>query len=98
MRSWRTRADARRAQRLADGNLLLAAGGARQEEVREVGASDQQGAADRGEQDAERAADIAHGHFMERREHRALAGVGAWILCGELARDAAHFGGGLRAR
>ena len=42
------------AQREADGDLLLAAGGARQQEVRDVGAGDQQDQAHDGHEDVER--------------------------------------------
>ena len=42
----------RGAQRLADGDFLVASGGPHQEEVRQVGAGDQQGAAHRSQENA----------------------------------------------
>jgi hypothetical protein len=59
-------------ERHADGDLPLPRGGAHQQQVRHVGAGDQQHQADRAEKEQQLLAHVAHHRFLERRDgHRA---------------------------
>ena len=64
----------------ADGNLPLTAEGARQQQVRDVGARNQQDQADRADQDDERAPDVADDLFLERDDAERQAAVGRIVL------------------
>ena len=79
---------ARRANRRADRDLALPRDGAPEEEIRRVGAGDQQHEAGGDEQDDERRPHVAHlAARIERRRARAPAGIGVCVFRRELPRD-----------
>ncbi len=92
---WKTRR-APRAERRADRDLLAASERAREEQVADVGARDQQHERDRGEQHHQRHADVADDQLLQRDDGGAPAGVLLRILALEPHRDRFHLGFRLR--
>ena len=94
---------ARGAERQAHRDLALADRGARQQQVRDVGARDQQHQPDDAQQQARGAhhvlaeAGVDRG-LRERQERHVAAGVVVRVLLGELARERLQPGLGLRQR
>ena len=74
------------AQSGADGDFLLAAGGAREQKVRDVGAGDQQHQRHRAHQHKQRAADVSHHLFLQANDVHAEGAV-ALVLFADAAGD-----------
>ena len=83
------------AEREADGELTAACRPARQEQVGNVGARDQQHERDRAQQRKQARLDVANDPLVQRRQHEADLLVGLWKSGLELGRQGG--GGGLRA-
>ena len=81
------------AERGADGQLASADEGAREEQVREVGAADQQQAADGAEQHVERGADRrGDGAVDQRFDQDVEIAVGVGIFARQVGHHRAHVG------
>jgi hypothetical protein len=72
------------AERKADGNLLLPAGPARQQQVRDVGAGDQQHETGGRDEHARRGPDLADDLLAKAGEPRVMIGIVARHVAGEL--------------
>ncbi len=84
-------APARRAQRDADGHFARAAGRSREQQVRDVGAGDQEYEADRAHQRQEHQLDRPAVHaIVERHDARADVLVGIGIIASQFSRDGVH--------
>ena len=81
-----------RAERLADRDLAVARGRARQQQVGDVRARDEHDEADGAEEDVERRLHVAHRVVLQRRHAGAHVLVGVGILRRERAGDAADLG------
>jgi len=79
----------------ADGQLAAALRAACQQEVGDVDAGNLEQAADRAEQDLERCAATARGHFGHWHDGRATADQGAWIVDPDPVHDGIDLGPGL---
>ena len=82
----------------AERDLLLPNGSAGEEQVGDVGAGDQQHAADGAEENVEAARDVADQVFAQRRGAGTEFRVRVRILAGERGGDRPQFGVGLRDR
>ena len=78
------------AERRPNRELALPRGGAREQQVRDVGAGDQQDEAHRTEQDDQRPLDVTHDLFVHRHEADSGPGV-RWILFLQPRGDGVHF-------
>ncbi len=76
-----------RTERAANGDLLLARSGARQQQIRQIRAGDQQQQSDRAEQYQEHRTDAAGVHFGHGKQRDAPAGIGGRIGALQAARD-----------
>ena len=79
------------AQCEADGHLLLAPGEAGQEQVRHVGAGDEEHEADGAQQDQQGGADVSDDRAGERRDLDAVLRVRLRVGFGQARRDRVHF-------
>ena len=80
------------AHRGADGHLLLAAHGPRQQQVGHVGAGDEQHQRDRAQQQEQRRPHVLHHLILERRHHGAHVAIRFGELLLECERDALQLG------
>jgi hypothetical protein len=86
---------AARAERGPDRAFPAARGRARQEQVRDVDAGDQEDGRDRGQQREERGPGVAHDRVAEGHEDEAEVRVRLGIPLGQAGREGAHLGLGL---
>ena len=82
----------RRAQRETDRDLLLPVGGPRQQQVRDVGAGDEQHEGDRAQEQHQGRAQVADDRVEERLQGHALPGVAVGKLLGQAGGDGLHVG------
>ena len=89
--SWRTTRPRAGAECDADGDLLLAPGEAGQQQVRHVGAGDEEHEADRAQQNQQGGANVSDDRAGERRDLDAVPGIRLRVGFGQARRDGGHF-------
>ena len=87
-----------RAQRGANGEFACPAGRAREQQIADIHARDQQHEPDRAQQHPQDRPDITDQSFLERDERRAIASVGLGIGVGESPHHSVQIGLRLRER